>query len=57
MVDDVVMTDSSLKVPEDAEITCDIITAAPMDLTPVPMSLDVVYEDEYLIVLNSPLGW
>ncbi|MAP24380.1 MAG: RNA pseudouridine synthase [Rickettsiales bacterium] len=56
IVDEAVVTDPSLKVPEDAEIVCDIITAAPMDLTPVPMSLDVVYEDEYLIVLNKPAG-
>jgi 23S rRNA pseudouridine1911/1915/1917 synthase len=55
-VDGAVMMDPSVKVSEDAEITCEIMASQPMDLTPAQMDLDVVFEDEHLIVLNKPAG-
>ena len=44
------------KVQEGDEIVINFEDAEPIDVKPIPMDLDVVYEDEDVIVINKPKG-
>jgi 23S rRNA pseudouridine1911/1915/1917 synthase len=44
----------SLKIAD--TITIDIPEPKLLDLTPVEMPLDIIFEDEYLLVINKPKG-
>lgn len=50
----VVKTGYSLKI--DDEISIEQVEPKPLDLTPVDMHLDVVYEDDDLLIINKPSG-
>ncbi|TAL69922.1 MAG: RluA family pseudouridine synthase [Bacteroidetes bacterium] len=47
---------SSRKIQALDEIVCRILKAPPIDLVPENIPLDIVFEDEYLIVINKPPG-
>lgn len=47
---------ANYKVNENDEVSLSYQLAQPIDLKPVAMDLDVVYEDEDLIVINKPKG-
>jgi 23S rRNA pseudouridine1911/1915/1917 synthase len=47
---------SSHKVERDSLVVVSVPPPQTLDLTPVSMALDVVYEDEDLVVLNKPRG-
>src|SRR3989339_2003610 len=47
---------ASRKIQPNDEIICKIMKAPPIDLIPENIPLDVVYEDEYLMVINKPAG-
>lgn len=44
------------KVQESDEVIINFEDAEPIDVKPIPMDLDVVYEDEDVIVINKPKG-
>jgi 23S rRNA pseudouridine1911/1915/1917 synthase len=44
----------SRRLRENEEITWDLVDRAP--LTPDPIPLDILYEDEYLVVVDKPTG-
>lgn len=46
----------SYSVQEDDEILIKELTQEPLDLEPVEMDLDIIYEDEDLMVINKPQG-
>jgi 23S rRNA pseudouridine1911/1915/1917 synthase len=50
------LTNPSMKVPEGLAVSIRIPPAEPMDLTPNPMDLEIIYEDEALIVISKPVG-
>jgi 23S rRNA pseudouridine1911/1915/1917 synthase len=49
-----VLTKSNYKIRPGDNIKCTILKSPPMDLRPENIPLDVVYEDEYLLVVNKP---
>jgi 23S rRNA pseudouridine1911/1915/1917 synthase len=53
LVDGEAVSKPSYKVREDQEIVLEIPDAVPIDLSPEPIELDVVYEDEHLLVVNK----
>ena len=55
-VDGVPVTKPAYSVQFDQEILLEIPDAIPVDLSPENIELDIVYEDEYLIVLNKQAG-
>lgn len=44
-----------LSIGDQVEYT--IPEAKPVDITPTPMDLEIVYEDDDLLVINKPKGW
>ncbi len=54
-VNDRVEKSSYIVQPGDT-ITCRILKPPPVILTPQPIPLDILYEDEWLLVLNKPAG-
>ncbi len=38
------------------EITCTLYRLPPIELVPEPLPLEIVYEDDYLMVINKPAG-
>jgi 23S rRNA pseudouridine1911/1915/1917 synthase len=46
----------SYKVEEGEEITVDFPAAVKMEILPVALPMDIVYEDEYLLVINKAPG-
>lgn len=56
-LNDAVHTNSSLKLSaEHQSLTLTIPEPVEMDLAPIPMDLEILFEDEHLIVLNKPSG-
>ncbi len=55
-IDNEICTDPSLKVKEGMALS--LVVPPPVDDTPVPenISLDILYEDEALLVINKPAG-
>lgn len=49
-------TKSNYKVHINDVITCEIPDEKPLDIVPIEMNLDVVYEDSDVIVVNKPRG-
>lgn len=47
---------TSLKVKKNMEITGEITEEEPLTLTPHPIPLQILYEDEYLLAINKPAG-
>ncbi|MCS6966585.1 MAG: RluA family pseudouridine synthase [Candidatus Kapabacteria bacterium] len=47
---------SSYRVRPGDYITCTVYRLPPIELVPEPLSLEIAYEDEYLMVLNKPAG-
>ena len=47
---------ASYSIEVDDEISVEIPREKPMTLEPVPMDLDIVYEDEDIIIINKPKG-
>ncbi len=47
---------SSRKVQPNDEIICKIMKAPPIELLPENISMDIIFEDDYLIVVNKPAG-
>jgi 23S rRNA pseudouridine1911/1915/1917 synthase len=47
---------SSRKVQPNDEIICNIMKAPPIELLPENIPLDIIFEDEYLLVVNKPPG-
>lgn len=47
---------ASYKVRPGDEIGCVVYRLPPLELVPEPIPLDIVYEDEYLMVINKPAG-
>lgn len=45
---------SSRKVQPNDEIICKIMKAPPIELLPESIPLDILYEDDYLLVVNKP---
>ena len=54
-VNDEVVKNSYI-IRTDDEIKIEDIIEEPMDIKPIKMDLDIVYEDEYLMVINKPSG-
>ncbi|MEM1374960.1 MAG: RluA family pseudouridine synthase [Pseudomonadota bacterium] len=48
--------DAKARVDEGAVVTIAIPDARPLDVAPEHVPLDVVFEDEFLIVVNKPVG-
>ncbi len=46
----------SHKVRPNELITLDVLSRPPLDLLPEPIPLEVVWEDEYIVVINKPAG-
>lgn len=55
-VDGQVVTKPAYSVRTDQEVRLEIPDAEPIDLSPEPMELDVVYEDRHLLVINKSAG-
>ncbi|MBD0270255.1 MAG: RluA family pseudouridine synthase, partial [Cyanobacteria bacterium Co-bin8] len=51
-----VCTDKKREVQVGDKISLTIPETKPLDLTPEPIPLDILYEDEHLIVINKPAG-
>ncbi|OYT14895.1 MAG: RNA pseudouridine synthase [Bacteroidetes bacterium 4572_77] len=49
-----VMLKSNYKIRNGDKIKCTILKAPPLQLRPENISLDIVYEDEHLLVVNKP---
>ncbi len=47
---------ASRKIQPNDEVICKILKSPPIDLIPENIPLDVVYEDEFLMVINKPAG-
>ena len=47
---------ASRKVQPNDEIVCNIMKAPPIELLPENIPLDIIFEDEYLLVVNKPPG-
>ncbi|OGU58766.1 MAG: hypothetical protein A2X64_00565 [Ignavibacteria bacterium GWF2_33_9] len=47
---------ASRKVKPEDKIYCTLLKPPPMELVPQDIPLDIVYEDEYLMVINKPSG-
>lgn len=47
---------ASKKIKAGDRINCTIFRMPPMELVPENIPLDIVYEDEYLLVVNKPAG-
>lgn len=47
---------SSFKVNANDKIECILLRRPPIRLVPQEMNLNIVYEDEYLLVINKPAG-
>lgn len=56
MADGRVVTKPAFSVREGQEVILEIPDAEPIDLSPEPMELDIVYEDHHLLVLNKQAG-
>lgn len=55
-VNDEPQTKAAYKVKAEDVIRLEIPTATPLELTPVALDLDIVFEDEHLLVINKPAG-
>jgi 23S rRNA pseudouridine1911/1915/1917 synthase len=51
-----IITKPSQKYPEDAVPTIEMPEVKPSHIAPVEMNLEVVFEDDYLLVVNKPAG-
>lgn len=47
---------ANYKVKTDDQLLVQIPEAAPIDIQPEPMDLDIVYEDSDLLIVNKPVG-
>lgn len=47
---------ANFKVKPNQEISCRLRRLPPLTLIPEPIPLDIVYEDDYLMVINKPSG-
>jgi 23S rRNA pseudouridine1911/1915/1917 synthase len=47
---------SSRKIKPEDKIVCTILKPPPMELVPQDIPLDIVFEDNYLIIINKPAG-
>jgi len=50
------VTKPAYNVSMNQEIILEIPDAVPIDLSPEPMELDIVFEDKHLLVVNKPAG-
>ena len=55
LVNDEIIKNSYI-VRTDDEIKIDELIEEPIDIVPIKMDLDIVYEDDFLIVINKPSG-
>ncbi|MBN2586089.1 MAG: RluA family pseudouridine synthase [Candidatus Fermentibacteraceae bacterium] len=55
-IDGETVTKPAYNVSVDQEVVLEIPDAVPIDLSPEPMELDIVYEDRHLLVVNKPAG-
>jgi len=55
-VDGMTVEKASYNVRTGQEVVLEIPDAVPVDLSPEPMDLDVVFEDRHLLVINKPAG-
>lgn len=51
-----IIAKSSRKIKPEDKIVCTILKPPPMELVPQNIPLDIVFEDEYLIIINKPAG-
>jgi len=51
-----VITKASKKIQPGDMVICKVLTAPPIELIPENIPIDVVFEDEYLLVVNKPAG-
>lgn len=51
-----VIAKASRKVQPNDEIICHIMKAPPIELLPENIPLDILFEDEYLLIVNKPAG-
>jgi len=56
MVDGVVGTDKKWPVQGGEEVVISLPPRQPLRLEPVPIPLDILYEDKHLIIVNKPSG-
>lgn len=54
--DGTTLTDASRKVKPGDHYVLTLPEAAPLDLQPLDLPLDIVFEDEHLLVINKPVG-
>lgn len=47
---------ANFKIKPNQEITCRLRRLPPLTLIPEPIPLNIVYEDEFLLVINKPAG-
>jgi len=55
-VDDKIITKSSFKVEEGSKLTYEFKEAEQRVVPPIDFDVEVLYEDEYLLVINKPSG-
>jgi 23S rRNA pseudouridine1911/1915/1917 synthase len=51
-----IIAKSSRKLKPEDFIVCSVLKPPPMELVPQNIPLDIVYEDNYLMVINKPAG-
>lgn len=54
--DGTTLTDASRKVKPGEHYVLTLPQAAPLDLLPLDLPLDIIFEDEHLLVINKPVG-
>ena len=55
-IDGKVVTKLSKNVAQDSQVSCDVPEAVPLELTAQDIPLDIVYQDEWLAVINKARG-